>query len=693
MRFARNLSKSVEFLVPGENDRPWSPPEGYLCLYESFFTTSGLLFPLPWILIEYCARWGIVISQLTWASIRNFAVYLTLAAEHGMECNCDTFEAMTQLKWLKPSGRFYVSARPGCSCLDPNSTSGKCDNWEFKYFFVKIDAALVENPRWEIRAGWNVIISRLTTSISLSLSFWPEFFEQRIQRCREQITTSCFTLELAPLRPYIFPPIKPRKPHQKKERSMVKAKYKRINYSDVAEESPAPGKKTVTSETRTGVAVGKQTGASASAQEWSKHASSQAEKPSEVSLAAKKAGKRVADPPAKTVKKVPEKGFGKKIPSEVTVEGSKKKQHVAGSAQETVAEEATFVGSEENPTPYDLMFDFKSTDHIAIIPHACAELCSRIPHSMNYDFPEPESLIEKHAYQLFLGSVLEMITHGNLIIEKYDRKTRRLLKKLADYDVAKAEAAKVPELEKKIAGQITLMNDLSKQAEEVRQRRKIAEEELEFIKAKKESLQALHEKEMARLRASRRYEVNQIIAKCDAKFSWIKRLILDNEEAGRLNALMNQAMAIKDYLIGLQKDGTAVSDDQFKSLEENFERFEKAFEALDVEEVTDDDFKMTPPPLMSTNLPQNETAPASLNPHQLEIIALFDQYGTLMSAEQQAQDRIMHEGDLEKETVAGAKDLEAEAGEKEAAAVAKDAVTGEELGPLDGLPVIPSAQP
>ncbi|VVB01904.1 unnamed protein product [Arabis nemorensis] len=73
-------------------------------------------------------------------------------------------------------------------------------------------------------------------------------------------------------------------------------------------------------------------------------------------------------------------------------------------------------------------------------------------------------------------------------------------------------------------------------------------------------------------------------------------------------------MAINDYLAGFKKAGANVSDDRFRELDENFEKF------------------------LSTN------------------------------------------------------NLEAEARETESATVAKYAATGEELTPLDGLPVIPTAQ-
>ncbi|VVB08781.1 unnamed protein product [Arabis nemorensis] len=519
-----------------------------------------------------------------------------------MECDYDTFEAMTQLKWRKPSGSFYVSAGPGYSWLNPDSRSDKCGNWEFNYFFVKTDAASVENSRWPVRAGWNIIINYPVPTIGtapkpgektlipllkkLKPQIWLEFLEQKIQRCQERITAGCYTLELVPLRPYSFPPIKPRKPRQKKEGEMVKVKFKRVNYTNVVQESPAPG--------RGAGENAEQTGPSAGTQGVSKCVSSQAEKAAEISLAAKKAGKPVADLPAEAAKMVSEKEVVKKRPSKAAAEGSKKKQQVVESTQKTASVEVAATGSEETGL----------------------QVSSR--HAMSY---APRSLAARSTGVSAVHGECKggiMITHGNLIIEKYERRSLRLLKKLEDYPSMKKESKKILGLEKKIAAQITAMDDLSKKAEEARKQAKYAEAELERIKVEKESLQSFHEHEKALLRSSRRHES-----------------ISDNEEANRLSALLNQVMAIKDYLADFKKGGADVSDDRLKELDENFKRFEKDFDALDVEEVADDDFKMTPPSWISSTLQRGEAAAAPVNPPQTEIVAPFDQYETQMSAEEQ----------------------------------------------------------
>ncbi|VVA92471.1 unnamed protein product [Arabis nemorensis] len=404
--------------------------------------------------------------------------------------------------------------------------------------------------------------------------------------------TGCYTLELAPLRPYTFPPIKPKMPRQKKaKKEMVKAKFKRANYTDVGQESPALSKWTVV----------KQVGPSVAAQGASKQVSFHTEKAAEASLAAKKAEKRVANPSTEVAKKVSDKETEKKRPTEVAVERSKKKQRVEESTQKTASIEAAATGFEEEPATYDLSFTFKSKDHIASILQACTELCSKIPCSTDHEFPEPDDLIEAEAYLLFTGSVMEVSSFNLIVCFKILAFIISLLIDLllTDDHTWESDHRKIRALVLRASKEARGLSERGGNKTASERRRGRAREE----KDEKESLRSFHDQETFRLRSSRRYEVTQIIAKCDAKILRFKKSISDNEEANRLSALMNQAMAIKDYLAGFKKAEADVCGDRFKELDVNFNRFEKDFDALDVEEVTDGDFKMTPPPWMSSNLP------------------------------------------------------------------------------------------
>lgn len=163
-----------------------------------------------------------------------------------------------------------------------------------------------------------------------------------------------------------------------------------------------------------------------------------------------------------------------------------------------------------------------------------------------------------------------MLTHANSITLLYERWVWRLADKLKSYPATKEEAGKLLGLKAQLAKQIVAMNELSEKVEDTRQRVRFTDKELEKVRAQKESLNTFHDHKMTRLRASREYEVNQIMAKCNKKLGKIKKSILDSEEVNSLSALMSHEMAIKDYLTILIGEGIAIPDDKPKSLKENF---------------------------------------------------------------------------------------------------------------------------
>ncbi|CAA0384284.1 unnamed protein product [Arabidopsis thaliana] len=87
--------EDVEALIPEPHQRPSDCPEGYICLFESYFTEGGLWFPLPEFLTSYCSRRNIAFSQLSVASIRNAVGLVILAAEERLVVDLDLFEEVT----------------------------------------------------------------------------------------------------------------------------------------------------------------------------------------------------------------------------------------------------------------------------------------------------------------------------------------------------------------------------------------------------------------------------------------------------------------------------------------------------------------------------------------------------------------------------------------------------------------------
>lgn len=71
-RFLMQLS----MLAPRADERPWTPPQGWMCLYEAFFSHSRLWFPLPRLLTSYAAARDIALTHFTHAAMRNVVAAL-----------------------------------------------------------------------------------------------------------------------------------------------------------------------------------------------------------------------------------------------------------------------------------------------------------------------------------------------------------------------------------------------------------------------------------------------------------------------------------------------------------------------------------------------------------------------------------------------------------------------------------------
>ncbi|KAG2269567.1 hypothetical protein Bca52824_064122 [Brassica carinata] len=74
----------IDMRIPEENERPWTVPDGWICVYDFWFTEYHLWFPLPRLLLAYCDEGHIALSQLNPAAIRNMVAALFTASEIGV---------------------------------------------------------------------------------------------------------------------------------------------------------------------------------------------------------------------------------------------------------------------------------------------------------------------------------------------------------------------------------------------------------------------------------------------------------------------------------------------------------------------------------------------------------------------------------------------------------------------------------
>ncbi|KAG2295384.1 hypothetical protein Bca52824_042053 [Brassica carinata] len=165
----------VTFLIPSAEQRPWSPPVGYQCVYESYFQDqTKLWFPIPRLITSYAFRRDIAISQLLNGSLRIAVMLMVMAAEMDISMSVRVFEELTFTK-AEPNGIFSVKMRANYNVLTghPNKTQ----DWQRAYFYVKSDEhAFEEPPGDDYRVLWNPLLVRHPNTIA-----YPENFFENAQ--------------------------------------------------------------------------------------------------------------------------------------------------------------------------------------------------------------------------------------------------------------------------------------------------------------------------------------------------------------------------------------------------------------------------------------------------------------------------------------------------------------------------------
>ena len=166
---------SISVRIPSMDERPWTTPEGYICVYESFFTDCGLVFPIPKFLLEYVARREMAISQLSIAAIRNAIGLVRLAARCGVEIRLAHYEEATYFKSLgkKKPGLYYVQSATTPRLVD--EAKSKVHDWSGAYFFVKISEDSVEDLQIPNYRGWKVSPGSLCFDFGTLLRVWLPF--------------------------------------------------------------------------------------------------------------------------------------------------------------------------------------------------------------------------------------------------------------------------------------------------------------------------------------------------------------------------------------------------------------------------------------------------------------------------------------------------------------------------------------
>ncbi|KAF8104090.1 hypothetical protein N665_0180s0009 [Sinapis alba] len=180
--FQSDPPSGFTFLIPASHQRPWTPPDGYACVYESWFSNCRLWWPLPELLTTYCSRREIALGQYTTNGIRIMVTLTVLADELGIKMSVRLFEDITTLSITAKTRFFYGKMVPKYNVITGKPT--------------KINEASFEDPSVILNGYFNANIDRLgkwsqgcsdsfkeevEAIRTLSHQHWPDISEACIQ--------------------------------------------------------------------------------------------------------------------------------------------------------------------------------------------------------------------------------------------------------------------------------------------------------------------------------------------------------------------------------------------------------------------------------------------------------------------------------------------------------------------------------
>ncbi|XP_056853286.1 uncharacterized protein At3g60930, chloroplastic-like [Raphanus sativus] len=161
----------VTFIIPRSDQRPWSPPKGYQCVYESYFEgDTNLWFPIPRLITAFTMRRGVALSQFLNGAWRLAVALTIIGAEAGVPLNVRAFEELVSMKMK--GGLISLKIRPNYNVVTGYPV--KTNNWQRSYFYVKSDRAAFEEP---LKTGYRVLWTREMVGLPNTVEYEEDFLE------------------------------------------------------------------------------------------------------------------------------------------------------------------------------------------------------------------------------------------------------------------------------------------------------------------------------------------------------------------------------------------------------------------------------------------------------------------------------------------------------------------------------------
>nr|XP_018461490.1 PREDICTED: uncharacterized protein LOC108832507 [Raphanus sativus] len=175
----------VTFLIPSSDQRPWSPPLGYQCIYESYFQKdTRLWFPIPRLVTSYARRRDAAISQFLNGSYRLAVALMVMAAENDVSLSVRAFEELTSVQTMN-DGLWVIKMRPSYNVVTGADESAFEDPPGDDYRFLW-NADIVDHPT--SAAYPEDFIASAREVALLHQEYWNTITRERIRRSIDRIS-------------------------------------------------------------------------------------------------------------------------------------------------------------------------------------------------------------------------------------------------------------------------------------------------------------------------------------------------------------------------------------------------------------------------------------------------------------------------------------------------------------------------
>ncbi|XP_013668902.1 meiosis-specific protein ASY2-like [Brassica napus] len=634
----------VTFLIPTKAQRPWSPPVGFQCVYESYFQNeTKLWFPIPRLVTSYARRRDAAISQFLSGAFRNSVALMVAAAEINVSMSVRTLEELTYLKSMG-DGLYSIQMRPNYNVIVDHPS--RTNNWQRFYFYVKPDSFAFEEPPGDsFRFLWNhelvdhsdsafyleEFIANARTVASLAQVSWKDITVERIRRAVDRISKKDWGSDLPPLitsnkwRFSIF----------------TRAEQKVINAAREMKELPDLSvliKKKLSGAKKTPSATPSETTPS---------------RPSSLAVT-----------PGPFVDPVNIESSREEAAESSVTDGNKKKRSAPDSSTSVEADapivplerKKNLPVSETHPFPLrgllwwclrrpGVVVQYDGDTPLAYAPSECAELVRHIRGGAK-NMPPVKDLFFKDAYVDAARTKILVRSDGsmNYVVELYDTSLKETISKLTQAD--KLMRVKDAALNRKTREFKAMIDKTAAERSrvnfgshnkfgELKGKFKAAGEKIRGLEHEKAALEKekvawkgekvttslRHLKEINRRRDSRRYEVTHervrvqtaMIAKCNKCFTKIRDLETRRSDFEIARSLQSQAFGTKKCLEALKESGIDIPQETIDLFAEQEKEFEEEANRLTVGGIPEELLCLSPLHLPSPFL--NENVLAEIDPY------------------------------------------------------------------------------